>query len=147
MSDRNIQVSFHAIDKIDDSLLEYAVICSFHKRQLVCVRHRERQSWEIPGGRRELGEKIDACAVRELMEETGAEVFDIHPLCEYEVEIGSRHSFGRLYVAQIETFGKLPEYEIAEIGFFSELPIVLTYPEIQPKLLEKAMQFENADKV
>lgn len=53
MSKETINVGFHAIDSIDDVLLHYAVICSFYRNKIVCVRHRERQSWEIPGGRRE----------------------------------------------------------------------------------------------
>jgi|GEM_PF-113592 8-oxo-dGTP diphosphatase len=140
MSNEKVQVSFHLLNTIENNLLKYAVICSFKEDKIVCVRHRARQSWEIPGGRREKDESIDACAVRELIEETGAEVFDIHPLCDYGVVMGEKQSYGRLYMAEIKAFGTLPDSEIAESVLLDHLPELLTYPEIQPKLLEKALE-------
>jgi 8-oxo-dGTP diphosphatase len=140
MSNEQVQVSFHLLNSIEENLLRYAVVCSFKEEKIVFVRHRERQSWEIPGGRRESDETIDACAVRELIEETGAEAFEIQPLCEYGVLLGEKQSFGRLYIAEIKAFGTLPDSEIAESALFDHLPDLLTWPEIQPKLLEKASE-------
>jgi len=39
-----------------------------YQGKLLLVRHKYRSSWEIPGGHREQGEKIDAAARRELFE-------------------------------------------------------------------------------
>ena len=72
-------VRFH--EHADDSLLRFAVICARYQNQWLLVRHRERRTWECPGGHREPGEDIDATARRELWEETGALVrlFRRHP--------------------------------------------------------------------
>jgi len=43
-----------------------------------------------------------------------------------------------LYYAEIHAFGVLPNLEIDSVSQFEELPFAWTYPEIQPKLLEKA---------
>ena len=42
-----------------------------------------------------------------------------------------------LYYADIAKFDELPGYEIEKIELFDKLPDNWTYPEIQPKLLEK----------
>lgn len=143
MSNKKVQVSFHLLNTIEENLLKYAVVCSFKEEKIVFVRHRERQSWEIPGGRRETDEAIDACAERELIEETGAEEFEIHPLCEYGVFMGEKQSYGRLYMAEIKAFGTLPDSEIAESVLLDRLPDLLTWPEIQPKLLEKVFEMSR----
>jgi 8-oxo-dGTP diphosphatase len=45
-----------------------------------------------------------------------------------------------LYYADIKEFEKLPGFEIEKIEFFDMLPNNWTYPEIQPKLIEKVNQ-------
>ncbi|PKP51829.1 MAG: hypothetical protein CVT92_11705 [Bacteroidetes bacterium HGW-Bacteroidetes-1] len=140
-----VSVGFHNIGTIDDHLLRYAVICSFHGDKLVCVRHHKRSTWEIPGGRRELGESMDETARRELFEETGAEYFDIQSVCEYHVLMNEQYSFGRIYTSNIQVFGELPVSEIVEVKLFEKLPDFLTYPDIQPKLLEKALSLKASE--
>lgn len=49
----------------------------------------------------------------------------------------STETFGMLYFADITKFEELPGYEIEKIELFDNLPDNWTYPEIQPKLLEK----------
>jgi 8-oxo-dGTP pyrophosphatase MutT (NUDIX family) len=62
-------------------------------------------------------EAIDACAERELIEETGAEEFEIHPLCEYGVVMGEKQSYGRLYMAEIKAFGTCPILRLLNLYF------------------------------
>ena len=69
---------------------------------------KERDTFEVPGGHREPGEKIEDTAVRELKEETGAVDFNIKPVCVYSVkgktrvnDNATKESFGMLYVAEI----------------------------------------------
>ena len=77
------KVNFY--DSIDDSMLKFAVIIAKHNGKWVFCKHRERSTWEVPGGHREQGEDILETAKRELYEETGAINFEINPICIYSV--------------------------------------------------------------
>ena len=123
--------------EVDDNLLEYAVIISRYHSQWVFCRHKQRITYEIPGGRREKGESIDEAAKRELKEETGALEFKIQTLCDYSVQSDDKINYGRVYVANIELLGELPDSEIGEVIISEELPEKWTYPEIQKKFIEK----------
>ena len=102
---------------------------------------KERKSWEIPGGHREPGELISETAKRELFEETGCEIAELVPICDYEMDDSISEVFGRLYFGKVKEMGQLPISEIEEVKLFDNLPNNLTYLEIQPKLFEKTLQF------
>ena len=129
-----------------DALFRYAVILSRCRGKWVFCRHRERDTWEVPGGHREQGEEIEAAARRELYEETGAVKYALSPVCAYSVT-GSVNAgeerFGMLYSAEIEELGPLPPFEIAEIRLFDRMPDRLTYPDIQPALFRRAVPADN----
>ena len=124
--------------------LKYAVILARSGGKWLLCRHRDRQTWEIPGGHREEGEEIDRAARRELFEETGAVEFGLSPVCFYsvtgEINAGTER-FGKLYFAEIEKLGPLPPFEIAETRLFDELPEALTYPDIQPELFRRVLRY------
>ncbi|MDE6845706.1 MAG: NUDIX domain-containing protein [Lachnospiraceae bacterium] len=128
-------------DKVPDELLKFAVIIATHDGKWVFCKHKERNTLEVPGGHREPGEQIDDTAKRELYEETGALEYDIEPVCVYSVTVSDRsdgqESFGMLYYADIRTFEGELHSEIEKIILMKDLPSDWTYPEIQPKLLEK----------
>jgi len=112
----------------------FSVIAARYEGQWIFVRHRERRTWEIPGGHIEAGETPYDAARRELYEETGALDFSLHEICLYRVRIDAEDSYGMLYLAQVRNLGSLPESEIAEVLLAEDLPKDLTYPEIQPPL-------------
>ena len=72
-------------DTVDDSLLKFAVIVAKSNGKWVFCKHKERDTYECPGGHREEGEAIDDTAKRELYEETGAIDYAIQPVCIYSV--------------------------------------------------------------
>ena len=78
-----MKVNFY--DDADDKLLRFAVIISKHNGKWVFCKHKERNTYEVPGGHREQNESILETAKRELSEETGALQFDIIPICVYSV--------------------------------------------------------------
>ena len=67
-----LEVKFY--DSVDDSLLKFAVIVSQSNGKWVFCKHKERDTYEVPGGHREAGESILETAKRELQEETGATI-------------------------------------------------------------------------
>ena len=79
-----LEVKFY--DKADDQLLKFAVIIARTNGKWVFCKHRERDTYEVPGGHRESGEDILTAAGRELREETGAVDFTITPICVYSVK-------------------------------------------------------------
>ena len=76
-NDDMLEVKFY--DTVDDSLLKFAVIVSQSNGKWVFCKHKERDTYEAPGGHREVGEDIFETAKRELQEEKGAIQFDIKP--------------------------------------------------------------------
>lgn len=139
-----MKVNFY--ETTDDTLLKFAVIISKHNGKWVFCKHKERDTYEVPGGHREDGEPIAETAKRELREETGALDFTISPVCVYSVTGKNRVNetgeeiFGMLYFADIQTFEKELHSEMERVCFFDLLPTEWTYPLIQPRLIEEYLK-------
>ena len=133
-----LEVNFH--DRADDSLHKFAVIAARHNGRWVFCKHRDRITYECPGGHREIGEAINDTAKREVWEETGAVNYSLKDICAYSVTVDGTTTFGMLYYADIFDFEPLPQLEIEKIEFFKELPDSWTYPLIQPKLIAKVKE-------
>lgn len=128
-------------DSVADGLLKFAVILAKTEGKYVFCRHKDRDTWEIPGGHREPGETITDTAKRELYEETGALEFEIRPVCVYSVicsEGSGEESFGMLFFADIKAFEAELHSEIERIAVTPDPPERWTYPEIQPELMREA---------
>jgi 8-oxo-dGTP diphosphatase len=122
---------------IDENLLTYVVMGARYRDQWIFVRHRDRQTWEMPAGHIEPGETPNRAAVRELFEEAGVVNSSLTHLCDYSVTAGGNTGYGRLYLAEVEELDPQLEHEIEELKFTSELPLELTYPEVQTTLFAR----------
>ena len=115
-----VEVRFY--DTVNDELLKFAVIISQSNGKWVFCKHKERDTYEVPGGHREAGEVIFETAKRELQEETGAIKFEIKPICVYSVTGKTRvndtgeETFGLLCFAEITEFAKELHSEMVKPG-------------------------------
>ena len=139
-----LEVKFY--DSAADELLKFAVIISKANGKWVFCKHRERETYEVPGGHREPGETILETARRELYEETGALQFDMTPLCVYSVtgrnsvNRSGEETFGMLFFADIHSFERELHSEMESVFFFDTLPSEWTYPLIQPLLIDEYLR-------
>ena len=133
------------------ALWDYKFVVTFanYNGKWILCRHRDRNTWETSGGHIEAGEAPIEAARRELYEETGALDFDIEPVCDYWAcdephetrDVG--WSNGVVFLARVNAIGALPESEMAEIGFFDEIPPNLTYPDITHTVFPYALRQLN----
>lgn len=137
-----IEVKFY--DQVADALLKFAVIISKTDGKWVFCKHKERDTYEVPGGHREENENILETAKRELKEETGALDFTVSPICVYSVtgknkvnETGEE-TYGMLFFADIKSFEDELHSEMEKVLITDTLVENWTYPLIQPKLIEEA---------
>ena len=142
-----LEVQFY--DSVDNSLLKFAVIISQSNGKWVFCKHKERDTYEVPGGHREAGENILETAKREVQEETGAVKFEIKLICVYSVIGKTRvndtgeETFGLLCFAEITEFAKELNSEMEKVVLMDGLPENWTYSLIQPKLIEKYLQMKQ----
>lgn len=134
-----MEIKFY--DQVEDHLLEFAVIVSRSNGKWVFCKHKERTTYECPGGHREEQETILQAAHRELQEETGAISYALKPICPYSVtdSITELPSYGMLFYADITSFEPELHSEIEKIILLKDLPneCQWTYPKIQPLLLKR----------
>jgi 8-oxo-dGTP diphosphatase len=118
--------------------VDYVYVIAFRDSEFLMVRHA-RRAWEMPGGKVSPGESPEKAAVREFREETG---YDVGPLKLLEVEDG-----GLVFLGEVGS--KLPVTpnadEIAEVGFFKELPGQLSFPLVEyERMLDAARERHGA---
>ncbi len=122
----------------DEELTRVILVCRFKGKWLLC-KHKEKGTWEVPGGHIEPGEKVMDAAKRELCEETGVSKANIEKICLYKIS-----TFGLICYAEILELGnnKL-EYEMDEISLFDELPNNMTYYDTHKMFIEKIKLEKN----
>lgn len=78
------------------------------------------------------------------LKKRGACQYEIRAICDYTVIRDGEGDYGRLFYADIKEFEELPPFEIGEVELFDKLPENLTYPEIQPYLYHKVINYLNS---
>ena len=124
---------------LEDQRLTYVVMGAQYQDKWIFVRHRDRKSWEMPAGHIEPDESADHAAVRELFEEAGVVSSSMEQICDYEVTVGSRVEFGRLYYVTVHELEPQKEFEIEELLLSHKLPQSLTYPAVQTILFQRVV--------
>ncbi|SDN90012.1 NUDIX hydrolase [Acetanaerobacterium elongatum] len=139
-----LKVKFH--EDYEDQLLKYAVIVSQYGDYWVFCKHKQRNTYECPGGHRKPGEDILTTAERELFEETGAISYTVREICPYSVTDTEQNvqTYGMLYFADIIRFSEMPDSEMERIVVTETLPEKWADPLIQPKLVEKVCSVVGA---
>ena len=99
----------------------------------VLLLKNERDEWELPGGRIELGESPEQCVAREIHEETGWTVAT-GPILDswmYHITVASKDVFIVTYGCRsTDTIAPVLSHEHKEVGLFAEAEVPdLTMPD------------------
>ncbi len=130
------------VESVQDSSIGWAVVVTRYKNRWIFVKHKNRDTFEVPGGTRDRNESTVDCARRELYEETGSAIFEIFPLEVYSIKHPDNSiSYGQLFFANVTEITELPDSEINEVQLFDKLPDNLTYPFVHSVLFQRAVEF------
>lgn len=132
------QVKLHKLNAVDYSSLTRVVCVARYKGKFVYCKHKDRSTWELPGGHIEKGEDWLTAAKREMFEETGTIQATYEPICLYSIS-----TYAMLCFVEIESLSNLPNSEIEKIEFFDKEPSNLTYPEAHSLFLKTVLDYKN----
>jgi 8-oxo-dGTP diphosphatase len=141
MKEQPVETRILEAGSVDESRLTYVVIGAWYRDKWIFVRHRDRSTWEMPAGHIEKGEPAGMAAERELFEEAGVTGSVMEHHCDYEVTVGGKTEYGRLYSADVKEINTRLEYETEEILLLDSLPTELTYQEVQTVLFNRLKQY------
>ena len=111
----------HPTDELADApAATYVLVALWHQDRLLLVRVRDRDCWELPGGRVEPQESAREAAVRELWEETGErlapEALRLVGYATTALGPSRRVLIGALFTARTDAPGEFaPNEEILEV--------------------------------
>lgn len=136
-----MECAWYGLEEIEASEIKYVVMITQYQKRLVIIRNKNRELWELPGGKRESNEDLVQAASRELYEETGAVKFELTPYGIYMLN----GSYGIVFFANVLIFDELPDYEIDEIKFVDALPENLLYGNVYYDMYARWQQQDVRD--
>ena len=106
----NVLLAFDLGEEGELASLEQVVPCAFslvlvwHEGRCLLVFDRWKQSWELPGGAREVGETPREAALREVAEETGERLESLEYLGVVRIRLAAdeREELGAIYQTSID---------------------------------------------
>lgn len=110
----------------DDGIpLTFTQVVAMHQGRLLLIYNRSRSSpqWETPGGGLEPNEAPDACAIRELFEESGQRVEQVTFKGLFKIRLNPEGTFeyGALYTATLSEIQPFePNDEVERIVLWRE---------------------------
>lgn len=109
--------------------ISFVVIFASYQGKWVYCWHKKRKSYEHPAGHVEPGETPMQAARRELYEESGIVDCKLLPMWDYEYiwENGEGRNNGRVYYAEVNSLGDMPESEMNHIRLYDSVPENYTY--------------------
>lgn len=128
-----MEITSYGLSEVDYDKIKYVVMIAEYKEKLVIIKNKNKDLWELPGGKREKGEQLLKAASRELYEETGALAFELIPYGIYLMN----GSYGMNFYVRIKEIGPLPDYEIEEVRFCTALPDQLEHGYIYYKMYDE----------
>lgn len=117
---QRVRLTFDSQEFIDPG---YVLIFPFYKGRLLLTKHRVR-GWELPGGTRDPGEFPIQTVIREMYEETGAELEAVEPIGQYVIDSPDEPLFVKtIYVAKVSNVYPLPDgFETMAVELFEKPP-------------------------
>lgn len=145
---KETDIRIFPLGTLDEDLVSVAVVFAKYQKKWILCKHKDRDTFECPGGHRENKESMEETASRELYEETGAKNFKLIPVCYFSQCInqaaGNREmQYGKVYCAEVDEMGALPRLEIEQTILVETLAAEWTYPEFQEKLIPLILKISS----
>lgn len=105
--------------------LTFTQVVAIHEDKMLLIFNRSRANpqWETPGGGLEPGETADACAIRELFEESGQRVETVTFKALFKIKLNPEGTleYGALYMTTLtEVLPFVANEEVERIAFWRE---------------------------
>ncbi|MGP7818368.1 RNA deprotection pyrophosphohydrolase [Niallia sp. 01092] len=88
---------------------EHVIVICYMRGKWLLTQHKKR-GLEFPGGKVECGECIEDAAKREVYEETGAIIQNMHWIAQYQVHLKNNYFVKAVYFAVVDKLMKKEDY-------------------------------------
>ncbi|MDI1351270.1 MAG: NUDIX domain-containing protein [bacterium] len=123
----------------------HVLVYAFYQDKLLFTHHRQR-GWELPGGKCLINESTETAAIREVFEETGADLDFIKPIAQYTITHPRQtQQIKTIFVAHVQQINSLPiGFETDKIQLIGPPPTaetIIANPEFSMLLKDNVYRF------